>query len=181
MINELGGVKGRKLRLISLDDGYSPPRAVEQTRKLIEEEQVLAIYHSLGTPTNSATYRYVNAQKVPDLFIVSGAEKFRDPVVAPWTTSIVPAVANEAKAFARYILSSTPQARIGVLYQNDDLGRDMLKGLKQGLGSSAGRMIVAEASYEITDPTIDSQIVSLQGLARTHSCCSRCRAFRPKL
>jgi branched-chain amino acid transport system substrate-binding protein len=163
MINELGGIKGRKLRLISLDDGYSPPRAVEQTRKLIEEEQVLAIYHSLGTPTNSATYRYVNAQKVPDLFIVSGAEKFRDPVVAPWTTSIVPAVANEARAFARYILSSAPQARIGVLYQNDDLGRDMLKGLKQGLGSSAGKMIVAEASYEITDPTVDSQIVSLQG------------------
>jgi len=162
MVNDRGGINGRKVKLISLDDGYSPPRAVEQTRKLIEEEQVLAIYHSLGTPTNSATYRYVNAQKVPQLFIITGAEKFRDPALAPWTTSIVPAVTSEARAFARYILSSAPQARIGVLYQDDDLGRDMLKGLKQGLGGSAGKMLVAEASYEITDPTVDSQIVSLK-------------------
>jgi branched-chain amino acid transport system substrate-binding protein len=161
-INDQGGINGRKIKLVSLDDGYSPPRAVEQTRKLIEEEQVLALYHSLGTPTNSATYRYVNAQKVPHLFILSGAEKFRDPVLAPWTVPIVPALTSEAKAFARHVLSTVAEARIGVLYQNDDFGRDMLKGLKQGLGSNAAKMIVTEASYEITDPTVDSQIVSLK-------------------
>ncbi len=162
MLNERGGINGRKVNLISLDDGYSPPRAVEQTRKLIENDQVFAMFHSLGTPTNSATYKYVNAQKVPDLFILTGAEKFRDPVVAPWTTTIVPAYTSEAKAFARYILSTTPQAKISVLYQNDDLGRDLLRGLKDGLGSNAEKMIVAAVSYEVTDPTVDSQIVTLQ-------------------
>jgi ABC-type branched-subunit amino acid transport system substrate-binding protein len=162
-LNEQGGINGRKVKLISLDDGYSPPKTVEHTRRLIEQEQVLALYHSLGTPTNSAIYRYVNGQKVPHLFILSGAEKFRDPVQAPWTVPIVPALTSEARAFARYIVGNVPQARIAVLYQNDDLGRDMLKGLKQGLGANAGKMIVAEASYEITDPTIDSQIVSLKG------------------
>ncbi len=161
-INEQGGIKGRKVKLISLDDSYSPPRTVEQTRKLIEQEQVLAIYHSLGTPTNSATYRYVNAHKVPHLFIVSGAERFRDGAQAPWTVPIVPALTSEAGALARYVLSNVPRARIAVLYQNDDLGRDMLKWLSQGLGASAGKMIVAEASYEVTDPTIDSQIVGLK-------------------
>lgn len=162
-INEQGGIKGRKLKLISLDDGYSPPKTVEHTRRLVEQEQVFALYHSLGTPTNSAIYRYVNAQKVPHLFILSGAEKFRDPVQAPWTVPIVPALTSEAKAYARYIVDVAPQARIGVLYQNDDFGRDMLKGLKQGLGANAAKMIVGEASYEIADPTVDSQIVSLQG------------------
>ena len=161
-LNEQGGINGRRVKLLSLDDGYSPPKTVEQTRKLIEQEQVLAIYHSLGTPTNSATYRYVNAQKVPQLFIVTGAEKFRDAAQAPWTVPIVPALTSEARALARYILGSAPQARIAVLYQNDDLGHDMLKGFKQGLGANAGKMIVAEASYEVTDPTIDSQIVSLK-------------------
>ena len=161
-VNERGGINGRKVKLLSLDDGYSPPKTVEQTRKLIEQEQVLAMYHSLGTPTNSATYRYVNGQKVPQLFHRHRAEKFRDVVQAPWTVPIVPALTSEARALARYIVSSAPQARVAVLYQNDDLGRDMLKGLKQGLGANAVRMIVAEASYEITDPTIDSQIMSLQ-------------------
>ncbi len=161
-LNEQGGINGRKVKLLSLDDGYSPPKTVEQTRKLIEQEQVLAIYHSLGTPTNSATYRYVNGQKVPQLFIVTGAEKFRDAALAPWTVPIVPALTSEAKALARYILSNAPQARIAVLYQNDDFGHDMLKGFKQGLGANASKMIVAEASYEVTDPTIDSQIVSLK-------------------
>lgn len=160
-INEQGGINGRKLKLISLDDGYSPPKTVEQTRRLIEQEQVFALYHSLGTPTNSATYRYVNARKVPQLFIISGAEKFRDPVHAPWTVPIVPPLTSEARAYAKYIKEVMPQARIGVLYQNDDFGRDMLKGLKQGLGVSA-RMIVGEESYETTDPTVDSQIVSLK-------------------
>jgi branched-chain amino acid transport system substrate-binding protein len=162
MVNERGGINGRKLKLISLDDGYSPPRAVEQTRKLIEDEQVFALFHSLGTPTNSATYKYVIAQKVPHLFIVTGAEKFRDPVVAPWTTTMVHAYTSEAKAFARYIFGANPQAKIGVLYQNDDFGRDLLKGLKDGLGSNADKMLVAAVSYEITDPTVDSQIVTLK-------------------
>ncbi len=161
-LNEQGGINGRRVKLLSLDDGYSPPKTVEHTRRLIEQEQVLAIYHSLGTPTNSATYRYVNAQKVPQLFIVTGAEKFRNAAQAPWTVPIVPALTSEARALARYILGSAPQARIAVLYQNDDLGHDMLKGFKQGLGANAGKMIVAEASYEVTDPTIDSQIVSLK-------------------
>jgi ABC-type branched-subunit amino acid transport system substrate-binding protein len=161
-VNEQGGVNGRKVKLVSLDDAYSPPKTVEQTRRLIEQEQVLAVYHSLGTPTNSASYRYVNAQKVPQLFIVTGAEKFRDPVHAPWTVSIVPSLSSEGRALARYVVSNAAQARIGVLYQNDDFGHEMLKGFKQGLGASAARMIVAEASYEVTDPTIDSQIVSLK-------------------
>lgn len=162
MLNAAGGVNGRKIKLISLDDSYSPPKAVEHTRRLIEEEGVLAIYHSLGTPTNSATYKYVNARKVPQLFIVSGAEKFRDASAAPWTTAIVPGLTSEARAFARHVLSATPQARIGVLYQNDDFGRDMMKGLKLGLGGQAMKMIVAEATYDVQDPTVASQIVTLK-------------------
>ena len=161
MINEAGGVNGRRIRLISLDDGYSPPRTVEQIRRLIEDEQVLALFKTLGTAPNSAVYRYVNAKKVPHLFILSGAEKFRDPEGAPWTVPLIPAFTAEGRVFARHVQSTNPNARIAVLYQNDDLGKDLLKGLRQGFGASADTAIVAQASFELSDPTVDSQIITL--------------------
>src|SRR5882724_5638201 len=161
MINEQGGVNGRKINLISLDDAYSPPRAVEQVRKLVEEDQVLALFQNLGTPSNSAVHKYVNAKKVPHLFIATGATKWGDPANFPWTIGFQPSYQIEAQIYAKYILKNKPAGRIAVLYQNDDYGKDYLKGLKDGLGDKAG-MIVAEASYEVTDPTVDSQIVTLK-------------------
>ncbi len=163
MINEAGGIHGRKLNLISLDDGYSPPKTVEQIRRLIEDEKVLALFKTLGTAPNSAVYKYVNAKKVPHLFILSGAERFRDPEGAPWTLPLIPAFTAEGKVFARHVLNTNPRARVAVLYQNDDLGKDLLKGLREGFGGKGDTAIVAQASFELTDPTVDSQIITLKG------------------
>jgi branched-chain amino acid transport system substrate-binding protein len=162
MINEQGGVNGRKITLISLDDGYSPPKVVEQVRKLVEQENVLAIFNIIGTPTSAAVQRYLNERKVPQLFIQSGASRFADPEHFPWTLSIYSSYRAEAQMYARYVLSTMPDAKVGVLYQNDDFGKDYLAGFKEGLGARAAAMIVAEASYEASDPTVDSQIVSLE-------------------
>jgi branched-chain amino acid transport system substrate-binding protein len=161
MVNDQGGINGRKINLISLDDAYSPPRAVEQVRKLVEEDQVLALFQNLGTPSNSAVHKYVNAKKIPHLFIATGATKWGDPANFPWTIGFQPSYQIEAQIYAKYILKNKPAAKIAVLYQNDDYGKDYLKGLKDGLGDKVG-MIVAEASYEVTDPTVDSQIVTLK-------------------
>ena len=163
MINDQGGINGRKINLISIDDGYSPPRAVEQVRKLVEQEQVLFLWQTLGTPTNSAIHKYVNQKKIPHLFLASGATKWGDPKNFPWTMGGQPTYQTEAHIYARYLLKIKPDAKIAVLYQNDDYGKDYLKGLKDGLGDKAAKMIVGEVSYEVTDPSVDSQIVTLKG------------------
>jgi branched-chain amino acid transport system substrate-binding protein len=159
-INDQGGINGRKLKLISLDDGYSPPKTLEQTRKLVEEDGVAFIYQQLGTPTAMASRRYLNQKKVPQLFVASGATQFGDRDNFPWTMGWQISYQIEGHVYARYILSEKPAGKIGVLYQNDDSGKDFLKGFKDGLGDSAS-MIVAAVSYEPTDPTVDSQIVQL--------------------
>jgi branched-chain amino acid transport system substrate-binding protein len=163
MINDRGGVNGRKIRLVSLDDGYAPPKTVEQTRRLVEQEQVLAIFSPLGTPTNSATQKYLNTQKIPQLFLHSSANKWNQPAAFPWSMSWPPESHTETFIYGRYVLANKPTAKIAVLYQNDDYGKDQLKTLREVLGTKADQMIIATASYEVTDPTIDSQIVSLQG------------------
>ena len=163
MINDQGGINGRKINFISLDDGYSPPRTVEQVRKLVEEEQVLLLFQSLGTPSNTAIHKYMNAKKVPQLFVSTGATKWGDPQNFPWTMGWQPNYQTEAHLYAKYLLQKKPAARIAVLYQNDDYGKDYLKGLRDGLGSQADSLIVSAVSYEVTDPTVDSQIVTLQG------------------
>lgn len=162
MINDEGGIDGRKVDLISLDDGYSPPKTVEQTRKLVEEEGVFAIVSSLGTPTNVAIYKYLNARHIPQLFIGTGASEWRNFKRTPWTISGTLNYVVEGAIYANFILTHRPSAKIAVLYQNDDFGRDLLTGLKEGLGDRSKQMIVAEATYETTDPTIDSQIISLK-------------------
>ena len=162
MINDQGGINGRKIKLISLDDSYSPPRTVEQTRKLVEEENVLLDFSALGTPTNTAVRKYLNDHKVPQLFVATGATKWGDPQHYPWTMGWQPSYQTEGHVYARYILENLPNAKIGILYQNDDYGKDYVKGLKDGLGDKAASMIVKEVSYETTDPTIDSQIATLQ-------------------
>jgi branched-chain amino acid transport system substrate-binding protein len=162
-VNDEGGVNGRKVNFISLDDGYSPPKTVEQTRMLVEQDQVLLLFGSLGTPTNSAIHKYVNAKKMPHLFLVSGATKWGDPQNFPWTMGFSATYQAEMKIYAKYILQNYPSAKIGVLYQNDDYGKDYLKGLKDGLGDRASKMIVSEVTYEVTDPTVDSQILTLKG------------------
>jgi branched-chain amino acid transport system substrate-binding protein len=161
-LNAAGGVNGRRINLISLDDGYAPPRAVEQTRKLVEQEEVLALFSSLGTPTNAAIQKYVNAKKVPHLFLSTGASRWGDPRQFPWTMGWAPNYLQEGRIYARYILETRPSARIAVLYQNDDFGKDFLKGFQEGLGERSAKMIVAQATYEPTDPTVDSQITTLQ-------------------
>ena len=163
MINDQGGINGRKIKLISLDDGYSPPRTVEQTRKLVEEEEVLFTFQNLGTAPNSAIHKYMNAKKVPQLFVSTGASKWGDPEHFPWTMGWQPANQNEAHIYATYLLKNQPGAKIAVLFQNDDYGKDYLKGFHDGLGNQAEKLIVNEVSYEVTDPTVDSQIVTLQG------------------
>ena len=163
-INAEGGIKGRKINFISYDDAYSPPKAVEQARKLVESDEVLLIFQSLGTPSNTAIQKYMNAQKVPQLFVASGATKWNDPQNFPWSMGWQPNYQNEARIYARYILKEKPNGRIAVLYQNDDYGRDYLKGLKDGLGAKAALMIIAEDAYEVTDPTIDSHIVKMKSL-----------------
>jgi ABC-type branched-subunit amino acid transport system substrate-binding protein len=162
MINERGGINGRKIRLVSLDDAFSPPKTVEQIRKLVEEEQVLLLFQSLGTPTNTAIHKYVNQKKIPHLFVATGATKWGDPRNYPWTMGWQPTYQHEAHIYARYILQSVPNARVAILYQNDDFGRDYLKGLRDGLGDKARQVIVREVSYEPSDPTVDSQVVALE-------------------
>jgi branched-chain amino acid transport system substrate-binding protein len=162
MLNEQGGINGRKLNLVSLDDGFSPPKAVEQVRRLIEQEQVAFIFNTLGTPINIVIRNYLNQHKIPHLFIAAGSARFADPEHFPWTIGWQPTLRSEANFYAAHVLAATPNARIAVLYQNDDFGKELLAGLKEGLGSKAG-MVIGEASYEATDPTVDSQIVTLQG------------------
>ena len=162
MVNEHGGVNGRKIEYITYDDGYSPPRTVEMARKLVEQDQVLLVFQPLGTPPNSAIHKYMNAKKVPQLFVATGATKWNDPQHFPWTMGWQPNYQTEARIYAEDILKNTPNAKIGILYQNDDYGKDYLKGFKDGLGAKASSMIVKEVSYEVTDPTVDSQVVQLQ-------------------
>jgi branched-chain amino acid transport system substrate-binding protein len=162
MLNQRGGVNGRKIHLISLDDGYSPPKTVEQTRRLVEQDGVLLIFSSLGTPTNTAIHKYLNAKKVPQLFINSADMKWGDPQHFPWTMALYPNQRTLTTLYARYLLKNRPDAKIAVLYQGDDYGKDYLKAFKGALGEKAGKMIVAEASYEVSDPVIDSQIISLK-------------------
>ena len=162
MINDKGGINGRKINFISLDDGYSPPRTVEQVRKLVEQEQVLFLAGTLGTPPNSAIHKYVNAKGVPHIFVNTGATKWGDPKNFPWTMGFNLNYQAEGHIYAAYILENKPDAKIAILYQNDDYGKDYVKGLKDGLGDKAAKMIVAETSYEVTDPTVDSQIVTLK-------------------
>jgi ABC-type branched-subunit amino acid transport system substrate-binding protein len=161
-INAAGGINGRKINFISYDDGYSPPKTVEQARKLVESDEVLFIFNSLGTPPNSAIHKYMNAKKVPQLFVATGATKWNDPKEFPWTMGWQPNYQSESHIYAKYLLKEKPDAKIAVLYQNDDYGKDYLKGLKDGLGAKAASMIVAEESYETTEPTIDSHIVKLK-------------------
>jgi branched-chain amino acid transport system substrate-binding protein len=163
MVNDTGGINGRKINFISLDDGYSPPKTVEQVRRLVEQDQVLLVFQPLGTPSNSAIHKYMNQKKVPQLFVATGATKWGDPEHFPWTMGWQPNYQTEAHIYAKYLLDNKPTAKIAILYQNDDYGKDYVKGLKDGLGAKAASMIVAEASYEVTDPTVDSQIVSLKG------------------
>lgn len=161
-LNAEGGINGRKINFISYDDGYSPPKTVEQTRKLVESDEVLAVFQGLGTPSNSAVHKYMNAKKVPQLFVATGATKWGDPEKYPWTMGWQPNYQSEGRIYAKYLLEHKPDAKIGILFQNDDYGKDYVKGLKDGLGDKAKSMIVAEASYETTDPTVDSQIVNLK-------------------
>jgi ABC-type branched-subunit amino acid transport system substrate-binding protein len=160
-INAEGGINGRKIRFISYDDAYSPPKAIEQARKLVEDDEVLLIFQPLGTPSNSAIQKYMNAKKVPQLFVASGATKWGDPKNFPWTMGWQPNYQSEGRIYAKYILEHFPDAKIAVFWQNDDAGKDQVKGLRDGLGDKAG-MIIAEKSYEVSDPSIDSQIVSLR-------------------
>ena len=163
MINEKGGINGRKVNLISLDDGYSPPKTVEMVRRLVEQEQVFALFNTLGTPCNSAIHKYVNAKKVPHLLLSTGATKWGDPKHFPWTMGFNLSYQSEGAIYAKYIIQNKPDAKIGILYQNDDYGKDLLKGVEDGLGKAHAKMVVAKASYEVTDPTVDSQILTLQG------------------
>jgi branched-chain amino acid transport system substrate-binding protein len=162
MINEQGGINGRKINLIQYDDAYSPPKAVEQVRKLVESDEVLLTFQIVGTPSNAAVQKYLNAKKVPQLFAATGASKFTDPKNFPWTLGFNPNYQTEGRIYGQYILKNHPDAKIGILYQNDDLGRDYLTGIKAALGDKAAKMIVAEASYEVTDPTIDSQVLKIK-------------------
>jgi branched-chain amino acid transport system substrate-binding protein len=161
MVNEQGGINGRKVNFITYDDGYSPPRTVEMARKLVEQDQVLFVFQTLGTPSNTAIHKYMNLRKVPQLHVATGATKWNDPKSHPWTMGWQPNYQTEGRVYARHILETKPDAKIAVLYQNDDYGKDYLKGFKDGLGDKA-KLIVAEASYEVSEPTIDSQIVQLQ-------------------
>jgi branched-chain amino acid transport system substrate-binding protein len=161
-INDAGGINGRKINFISYDDGYSPPKTVEQARKLVESDEVLFVFNSLGTPPNSAIHKYMNSKKVPQLFVATGATKWNDPKDFPWTMGWQPNYQSETQIYAKYILKEKPGIKIAVLYQNDDYGKDYLKGLKDGLGDKAASMIIAEESFETTEPTVDNHIVKLK-------------------
>ncbi|MGJ7530551.1 ABC transporter substrate-binding protein [Variovorax sp. GB1P17] len=162
-VNERGGINGRKVTMLTRDDGYSPPKAIEATRKLVEEDMVLADFGSVGTPTNVAKLRYLNSKKVPHLLVLSGSTRFQDANAAPWTVGLFPSYVLEGTVYARHVLQTKPNAKIAVLYQNDDVGKDYLEGLRRGLGARAATMMVKVASYEPTDPSIDAQIVALAG------------------
>jgi branched-chain amino acid transport system substrate-binding protein len=163
MINDAGGINGRKINFISYDDGYSPPKTVEQVRKLIESDEVLLVFNALGTPTQTAVQKYQNAKKVPQLFLATGASKWNDPKNFPWTMGFQPSYRVEARIFAKYILKTKPGAKVAVFYQNDDFGKDYVAGLKDVFGDKASSIIIAEESYETTEPSIDSHIVKLKG------------------
>jgi len=162
MINDEGGINGRKITLIQYDDAYSPPKAVEQVRKLVESDEVLLTFQVLGTPSNAAVQKYLNTKKVPQLFAATGASRFTDPKNFPWTMGYNPNYFVEGRIYGQYVIKNHPNAKIGILYQNDDLGKDYLNGIKAGLGDKAAAMIVAEASYEVSDPTVDSQILKIK-------------------
>jgi branched-chain amino acid transport system substrate-binding protein len=161
MINDKGGINGRKINFVTYDDAYSPPKAVEQVRKLVESDEVLAVFNPLGTPSNIPIQKYLNSRKVPQLFVASGATRWNDPGNFPWTMGGQPSYQSEAHIYAKYLMKEKPEARIGVLYQNDDFGKDFLKGLKDGLGAKAS-MIAAEESYETSEPTIENHVVKLK-------------------
>lgn len=163
-INAEGGLNGRKINFISYDDAYSPPKAVEQARRLVEGDEVFLIFGALGTPSNTAIQKYMNAKKVPQLFVQTGATKWNDPQNFPWTMGWIPNYQNEARIYARYVLKEKPNAKIAILYQNDDYGKDYLKGLKDGLGDKAASMIVAEDTYEVAEPTVNSHVVKMKSL-----------------
>src|SRR5690349_15411632 len=163
-INAEGGINGRKITFVSYDDAYSPPKAVEQVRKLVESDEVLAVFNPLGTPSNTAIQKYLNGKKVPQLFVATGATKWNDPKNFPWTIGWQPSYQSEAQIFAKFLMKEKPDGKIAVLYQNDDFGKDYLKGLKDGLGAKAATMIIAEESYEVSEPTVDSHIVKLKSL-----------------
>ena len=163
-INAEGGINGRKINFISYDDAYSPPKTVEQARKLVESDEVLLVFNPLGTPPNTAIQKYMNTKKVPQLFVATGATKWNDPKEFPWTMGWQPNYQSEGQIYAQYILKNKPNAKIAVLYQNDDYGKDYLKGIKDGLGAKAASMIIIEESYEVSQPTIDSNIVKLKSL-----------------
>jgi branched-chain amino acid transport system substrate-binding protein len=162
-INAEGGINGRKIDFISYDDAYSPPKTVEQARKLVESDEVLLIFNPLGTPGNTAIQKYMNAKKVPQLFVSTGVAKWNDPKNFPWTMGWQPNYQTEARIYASYILKNHPGKTIGVLYQNDDFGKDYLTGLREGLGDQASKLIVIETSYETSTPTVDSQVVQIKG------------------
>ena len=159
-INKTGGINGRKIRLIVLDDGYSPPKTVEATRRLVEDDSVLMMYGSIGTPTNAAVQKYLNQKRVPQLFITTGASRFRDPQAYPWTMAFIPGYVQEGRAMARYVLETITSPKIAILYQNDDLGKDFRTGFRSGLGDKADSLIVSEQTFEVSDPTIDSQLIA---------------------
>ena len=161
-VNAEGGINGRKINFISYDDAYSPPKTVEQARKLVESDEVLLVFNPLGTPSNSAIQKYLNTKKVPQLFVATGATKWNDPKNFPWTMGWQPNYQSETQIYAKYILKEKPNAKVAVLYQNDDYGKDYLKGFKDGLGAKAAAMIVIEESYEVSEPTIDSHIVKMK-------------------
>ncbi len=161
-VNAEGGVNGRKVTFVSYDDGYSPPKTVEQARKLVESDEVLLVFQSLGTPGNTAIQKYMNGKKVPQLFVATGATQFGNPKEYPWTMGWQPNYQSEGRIYAKYILDKHPNGKIGILYQNDDYGKDYLKGMREGLGAKAATMIVSELPYEVADPTVDSQIVTLK-------------------
>ena len=163
MINDQGGINGRKINFISYDDGYSPPKTVEQVRKLIESDEVFLVFNALGTPTQNAVQKYHNAKKVPQLFLATGASKWNDPKDYPWTMGFQPSYRVEARIFAKYILKSKPDAKVAVFYQNDDFGKDYVAGLKEVFGDKTSSILIAEESYETTEPSIDSHIVKLKG------------------
>jgi branched-chain amino acid transport system substrate-binding protein len=160
-INAEGGIKGRKINFVTYDDGYSPPKAVEQARKLVESDEVLVVFNPLGTPSNSAIQKYLNSKKVPQLFVATGATKWNDPKDFPWTIGWQPSYQSEARIYAKFLMKEKPDGKIAIMYQNDDFGKDYLKGLKDGLGAKAS-MIIAEESYETSEPTIDNHIVKLK-------------------
>jgi ABC-type branched-subunit amino acid transport system substrate-binding protein len=162
-VNAEGGINGRQVKFITLDDGYNPARTVEQTRKLVEQEEVLLLFNTLGTPPNTAIHKYMNQKKVPQLFVATGATLWGDPKNFPWTMGWQPNYQAEGKIYAAHILETKPNAKIGILMQNDDYGRDYLKGFLDGLGDKAKTMVVKQVTYEVTDPTVDSQMVELKG------------------